>query len=192
MVSESFSTENEADNLDANTSTEPPNFNPSELLDFKARKLEVYASAMVELKRLEQEPICHRTAAQLLMDNCRGIEEMDASTAQWDNAHIQRHHVESFANGLTMCDMERAKFVTPRACSPFGSSALYRAARDKHSQLDISQEQVTDCLEALGRDHSHWGTWLSNRDKAVTICRAARLDIEKGMAKFVYGARMTC
>lgn len=174
----------EAEDLDVNVSTEPSNFNPSELLDFKARKPEVYTSAMVELKRLEQEPICHRTAAQLLMDNCRAIEEMDASNAQWGNAHIQRHHVESFANGLTMCDMERAKFVTPKACSPFGSSALYRASRDKHSQLDISQDQVTDCLEALGRDHSHWGTWLSNRDKAVTICRAARLDIEKGMSSF--------
>lgn len=183
--------ESEVDNLDSNTSTEPPSgFNPSELLEFKARKPEVYTSAMVELKRLEQEPICHRTAAQLLMDNCRGIEEMDASNAQWGNARIQRHHVESFANGLTMCDMERAKFVTPTACNSFGSSSLYRAARDKHSQLDISQEQVTDCLEALGRDHSHWNTWLSNRDKAVTICRAARLDIEKGMPKLVCVDRM--
>ncbi len=155
-------------------------FNPSELLDFKAHKPEVYTKAMLELKRLEQEPICHRTAAQLLMDNCRGIEEIDTSDGQWGSAHIQRHHVESFANGLTMCDLERARFVTPEACNPFGSSALYRAARDKHSQLEISVQQVGDCLEALGRDHSHWSTWLSNRDKAVTICRAARLDIEKG------------
>ncbi|KUJ23082.1 uncharacterized protein LY89DRAFT_776894 [Mollisia scopiformis] len=161
-------------------------FKPSELLDFSARKPEAYTNAIVVLKNLEQKPICHRTAAQLLMDNCHGIEENDASSDQWGSAHIQRHHVESFANGLTMCDMERARFVTPEACSPFGSSALCRASRDKHSQLGITQAQVTDCLEALGGDERSWSTWLSNRDKAVTICRAARLDIEKDQAILVH------
>ncbi|CZR51965.1 uncharacterized protein PAC_01842 [Phialocephala subalpina] len=157
-------------------------FNPSELLDFKAHKPEVYTKALMELKRLEQEPICHRTAAQLLMNNCRGIEENDASENQWGSSHLQRHHVESFANGLTMCDAERAKWAIPEACFPFESSALYRASRDKHSRLDVSHHQVGDCIEALGRESSHWTTWINAREKAVTICRAARLDIEKDQA----------
>ncbi|KAF8864833.1 hypothetical protein BDZ45DRAFT_494583 [Acephala macrosclerotiorum] len=180
---DSFRSEGNFDLLDAKLPNESDDkFNPSELLDFKARKPEAYNSALKTLQELEQKPICYRMAAQLLMDNCRGVEENDASGNQFDSSHIRRHHVESFANGLTMCDAERAKWVIPEACSPFESFALYRAARDKHSRLDVSHKQVGDCIEALGQHSSAWTTWVSARNQAVTICRAARLDIDKDQA----------
>lgn len=181
--SDSFRSKGDLDLPDANIASESDGkFNPSELLDFKARKPEAYSSALKTLQELEQKPICYRMAAQLLMDNCRGIEENDASRNQFGSSHLQRHHVESFANGLTMCDAERAKWVVSEACSPFESSALYRAARDKHSRLDVSHQQVGDCIEALGQHSSAWTTWVSARNQAVIICRAARLDIDKDQA----------
>ncbi len=144
---------------------------------------------MVELKRLEEQPICHRMAAQLLLNNCRGLENVDEETFQWDSVHLQRHHVESFSASLSMCDMEKGKFKIPEACVPLSSPALYRAVRQNQGKLEISPQQVGDCLEAMAQDHSQWNTWLSNRDKAFLFCRAARLDIDKGPGNFAcFGA----
>jgi len=137
---------------------------------------------MLELKRLEEEPICHRVAVQLLMNNCQGLENISESEYQFESAHLQRHHVESFAAGLAICDLERGGFVIPPACTPFTSSALVQATHDKKGKLQVSTDQVGSCLGALGQDHSHWMTWLSYRDKALLFCRAARFDIDKGIS----------
>jgi hypothetical protein len=136
---------------------------------------------MFELKRLEDEPTCHRVAVKLLMNNCQGLENIGEDDYQSDNGHLQKHQVESFAASLAICDLERGRFIIPHACSPFTGSAMYRVARDGKGKLQVSPEQVGGCLEALGQDHSHWNTWLSYRDKALLFCRAARYDIDKGI-----------
>lgn len=135
---------------------------------------------MLELKRLEEEPICHRVAVQLLMNNCQGLENIGESEYQLESANVQRHHVESFAASLAICDLERGAFVIPPACRPFTSSYLLRASREGNGQLQVTPDQVGSCLGALGQEHSHWMTWLSYRDKALLFCRASRLDIDKG------------
>lgn len=157
-------------------------FNPHELLDAISRKPDIYNKAMLELKRLEEEPVCHRVAVQLLMNNCQGLEENGDGDYQMEGSQLQRHHVESFAASLAICDLERGRFIIPDACTPFTSSALSRASRDIKSKLRVSPDQVGGCLEALGQHHSHWNTWLSYRDKALLFCRASRLDIDKGMS----------
>jgi hypothetical protein len=151
------------------------------LLASLSRKPEIFTKAMFELKRLEEEPTCHRVAVQLLMNNCQGLESMEDEDYQSDYGHLQKHHVESFSASLAICDLERGKFIIPQACDPFTSSTLYRIARDGKGKLQVSVEQVGACLEALGQNHSHWNTWLSYRDKALLFCRAARFDIDKGI-----------
>lgn len=138
---------------------------------------------MLELKRLEEEPICHRVAVQLLMNNCQGLEGLSDSEYQLESAHIQRHHVESFAASLAICDLERGGFIIPSACRPFTSSFLLKASQEGKGNLQVTPDQVGLCLGALGQDHSHWSTWLSYRDKAQLFCRASRLDIDKGMCE---------
>lgn len=156
-------------------------FNANELLDSKYRKPEIYTKAMLELKRLEEEPICHRIAAQSLMNNCRGLENIgEKEDYQLNSFGLQRHHVESFAASLAICDMERASFTIPDACTPFTGSALRHYIIHASGKLQVSPEHVSVCLQALGQDPSQWNTWLSYRDKALLFCRAARLDIDKG------------
>ncbi len=158
-------------------------FNPTELLESRSRRPEIYTKAMLELKRLEEQPLCHRLAAQLLVNNCRSLEGVDEENYDWNSVHLQRSHVESFAASLAICDLERAKFTIPRSCSPFNHLALQQAARhgNGNGKLEVSGEKVTDCLESLALDPSYWSTWLSYRDKALLFCKAARLDIDKGM-----------
>ncbi|RDW75056.1 hypothetical protein BP6252_06198 [Coleophoma cylindrospora] len=157
-------------------------FDPSGLLDSTSRKPEIYTKALLELKRLEEEPLCHRIAAQLLMKNCQGLDTLSDDGYQFNSVQIQRHHVESFAASLAICDLERGRFKIPDACSLFTSSILLSTLQTGSSGLDVSPEQVGECLEALGQHHSHWSTWLSYRDKALLFCRAARIDIDKDQA----------
>lgn len=159
-------------------------FNPDELLTSRLRKPEIFNKAMLELKRLEEEPTCHRVAVKLLMNNCQGLEHIGEGEYESGNGHLQKHHVESFAASLAICDLERGRFIIPHACSAFMSSSLYRIARDGKGKLQVSPGQVGQCLEALGQDHSHWNTWLSYRDKALLFCRAARFDIDKGIKRW--------
>ncbi|KAL3422008.1 nuclear membrane fusion protein Kar5 [Phlyctema vagabunda] len=154
-------------------------FDPVELLESRSRKPEIYTKAMMELKRLEEEPLCHRLAAQMLMNNCQGLENVDENDYQFNSVRFQRHHIESFAASLALCDLERGRFTIPGACTPFTSEALLKISHEGKENLDVSPEQVGKCLEALGQDHSHWNTWLSYRDKALLFCRAARIDIDK-------------
>ncbi|KAH8816172.1 hypothetical protein F5884DRAFT_775233 [Xylogone sp. PMI_703] len=175
-------------------------FNPAELLDGKMRKAEIYTKAVMELKRLENEPLCHRTATKVLLNNCQDLEEINEENYELHSTRLQRQHVESFALSLAICDLERIKFAIPSSCEPFGSVALGLASEGEQSGLRVSSEQVGQCLEALGRDHTYWITWTSYRDKALLFCRAARIDIDKDqiislhkrlvkvMAEFVHGA----
>lgn len=134
---------------------------------------------MVELKRLEDEPLCHRTATQILLNSCQVLDESDSHEYNVQSGRIQRHHVESLAASLAICDMEH-RFVIPPACSCLRMPALLDAVQDTTMKLEITSEQVGACLEALGQDHSHWNTWLSYRDTALLLCQASRIDIEKG------------
>jgi hypothetical protein len=125
-------------------------------------------------------------AAQLLINNCRGLEDIDEHNYDAKNSLLQRSHVESFACSLAICDMERARSPIPEQCSQYASSSLLQAARSVNSKLEVSPVQVGDCLNALTDNPNHWNTWLSYRDRALLFCRAARVDIDKGLIDDTY------
>lgn len=152
------------------------------MLDSKSRKPAIFNKAMVELKQLESEPICHRVAARLLVNNCRGLEELNEHNYQFNSNEAQRHHVDSFTISLTTCELERMALDVPNECSPFTSTALFQYARDGREKLEVTAGQVNECLRALAQDHSSLQTWISYRDKALVFCQAARLDLDKDQA----------
>lgn len=138
--------------------------------------------ATLQLKRLCDQPICHRIAAHLLMNNCKGLDQIDEQNYQVNRGQLQQDQVDAFAATLTMCDMERAKFEVPEACNLFTSVKLMRAA-ELGIDLKFSSQQVNECLQGLGKNAKHWATWLSYRDSALLFCRAARLSFEKGIIR---------
>ncbi|KAG4032619.1 hypothetical protein MFRU_006g00890 [Monilinia fructicola] len=150
-----------------------------ELANARSRTNELYSSAMLELKRLEEEPICHRVAAQLLMSNCEGLEDISQKEYDFYSGRVQRHYVESLAASLAICDMERSSMVVPDACESFRLPALLHASQEAEGKLQISQNEVGACLKGLGKDPSHWLSWTSYRDNCLLICQAARSDIDK-------------
>lgn len=141
---------------------------------------------MLEIKRLEEKPICHRMAAQLLVKNCQGLKDLKAHEYQVVSESMQRHHVESFAASLALCDMDRARFVIPEACRLFTNVALEDAIRGS-GKLEASPNELSRCLQGLGQDHSHWSTWLSYRDTSLLLCRGGSIDVGKGKHNLMRG-----
>ncbi|KAI1769397.1 hypothetical protein GGR53DRAFT_461557 [Hypoxylon sp. FL1150] len=124
-----------------------------------SRSLSPYEVALNELRELESEPLCHRTAARLLVNNCELLEGKNDATAMTDSGRKIRDFVDSYAASLAICDLERGSFQIPRECDNFRESVL--------SQLS---------LENWGHLHN---TWVSYRHKALRFCEAARADNEK-------------
>ncbi|PTB76682.1 hypothetical protein M440DRAFT_1438458 [Trichoderma longibrachiatum ATCC 18648] len=139
----------------------------------------MYATALNELQELESEPLCHRTAALLLVNNCQLLDGRDEATILTDTGRAARDFVDSYAASLAICDLERGSFVIPSSCSKFQESFLARMPPPTKPQLHVTTSEIDACLEGMAQSDSAWNTWVSYRHKTLRFCEAARADNEK-------------
>ncbi|KAM0251278.1 hypothetical protein ACHAQJ_008269 [Trichoderma viride] len=135
--------------------------------------------ALNELQELESEPLCHRIAARLLVNNCQLLDGRDDATILTDSGRDARDFVDSYAASLAICDLERGSFTIPSVCSKFQESTLARMSPPIKPQLHVTTAEIDDCLEGLAQSDSAWNTWVSYRHKTLRFCEAARADNEK-------------
>lgn len=141
---------------------------------------QVYALALNELQELESEPLCHRNAARLLVNNCQLLDGKDEATVLTDSGRAARDFVDSYAASLAICDLERGSFRIPSSCAQFQEETLMRLPTPTKPELHVSTKEIDMCLEGLAQSDSAWNTWVSYRHKALRFCDAARADNEKG------------
>ncbi|KAL7913259.1 hypothetical protein GGI35DRAFT_491432 [Trichoderma velutinum] len=139
----------------------------------------MYATALSELQELESEPLCHRTAARLLINNCQLLDGRDDATMLTDSGRAARDFVDSYAASLAICDLERGSFTIPPSCFKFQESILARMTPPTKPQLHVTTSEIDSCLEGLAQSDSAWNTWVSYRHKTLRFCEAARADNEK-------------
>lgn len=140
----------------------------------------MYSTALDELQELESEPLCHRIAARLLVNNCQLLDGRDDATILTDSGRAARDFVDSYAASLAICDLQRGSFDIPSVCSKFQESTLARIAPPTKPQLHVTTAEIDYCLEGLAQSDSAWNTWVSYRHKTLRFCEAARADNEKG------------
>ncbi|KAF7553206.1 hypothetical protein G7Z17_g3788 [Cylindrodendrum hubeiense] len=146
----------------------------------------MYTIALGELQELESEPLCHRIAARLLVNNCHLLDGQDEATVHIDSGRAARDFVDSYAASLAICDLERGNFVIPPSCSMFREIALAALPISTQPQLHVSTPEIDGCLEGLAQSDSAWNTWVSYRHKTLRFCEAARADNEKAQNIHVY------
>ncbi|TGJ88195.1 hypothetical protein E0Z10_g609 [Xylaria hypoxylon] len=151
----------------------------SQLLRVNTKPSTSYEFALDELEKLELEPLCHRTAARLLVNNCRILEGKDEATILTDSGRKIRDFVDSYAASLAICDLERGHFVIPKECTKFQEPALSQLPIQNAPNLHVTSAEIDACLSSLGASDSAWNTWVSYRHKALRFCEAARADNEK-------------
>ncbi|EHK48298.1 hypothetical protein TRIATDRAFT_316381 [Trichoderma atroviride IMI 206040] len=135
----------------------------------------MYSMALNELQELESEPLCHRIAARLLVNNCQLLDGRDDETILTDSGRAARDFVDSYAASLAICDLERGSFAIPPACSKFQESTLARIAPPTKPQLHVTTAEIDDCLEGLAQSDSAWNTWVSYHHKTLRFYQNVRL-----------------
>ncbi|KAH6900696.1 hypothetical protein B0T10DRAFT_571311 [Thelonectria olida] len=139
----------------------------------------MFTMALNELQELESEPLCHRIAARLLVNNCHLLDGQDEATVHLDSGRAARDFVDSYAASLAICDLERGSFAIPSNCFKFREPALAALPVPKHPHLHVSTPEIDNCLEGLAQSDSAWNTWVSYRHKALRFCEVARAENEK-------------
>lgn len=152
----------------------------SQLLQSGSRALTTYEFALQELEQLEAEPLCHQTAARLLVSNCQLLEGKDDATMLTDSGRQIRDFVDAYATSLAICDLERGSFLIPRECTKFRESELNRTSLYNDAHLHVTSKEIDTCLSGLSASDSAWNTYISYRHKTLRFCEAARADNEKG------------
>ncbi|KAM0223956.1 hypothetical protein ACHAQD_003035 [Fusarium lateritium] len=155
-------------------------------LQSEKRLSNAYTTAIQELQELESEPLCHRNAARLLVNNCHLLDGQDDAKIHIDSGRAARDFVDSYAASLAICDLERGSFRIPGACSKFRESSLAALPITTVPQLHVSTVEIDECLEGLAQSDSAWNTWVSYRHKALRFCDAARADHKKDENVLLY------
>jgi hypothetical protein len=170
--------------LSNGTVTDSASFTPGDMLDPKSRKPELYELALMDLKKLGKESTCHQIATKLYMSSCQLFQELElqseGSLVTRGGGRLQ-DYIDSFAISRAICDLETAHAVIPHVCESFREPALLVVMNSRGVQgLEISHEQIGQCMKGLHSDQKSWTSYNSNRDSAALLCRASRLDIDKG------------
>jgi hypothetical protein len=143
------------------------------------RQYTSYDIALQELQQLELEPLCHRTAATLLVRHCQLLDGKDESSLLTDSGREIRDFVDTYAASLAICDLTRGGFSIPTECYKFRESALSSLQLTEKAQLHVTTREINACISGLGASDSAWNTWISYRHKALMFCNAARADNER-------------
>ncbi|KAI1649256.1 uncharacterized protein F4817DRAFT_32026 [Daldinia loculata] len=126
----------------------------SQLLRSGSRLPSSYEVTLKELRELESEPLCHRTAARLLVNNCEVLEGKNEASVLTESGRKIRDFVDSYAASLAICDLERGSFQIPRECANFRESVLSQLPIQSLGHLHVSSVEVDSCLSGLGESDS--------------------------------------
>lgn len=92
-----------------------------------------------------------------------------------------------YAAQLALCEITDAGANPPGTCEPFLpnnpvqlSRKLARNANYPEATPKALKGKLSFCLQSLESRPQHWTSYSNNRQNAVIMCQAARIDVEKG------------
>jgi hypothetical protein len=170
------------------------------ILNPKIRRTEVFTHALSLISSLQSASSCNRLAAITLLDSCGSLES-SMSSETYDGITDLDQIKSIYAARLAICELVGANTGVPIQCSPllpnkprrnqsvtrsFQSSAeSSKTATGPSVWYDpVSEKQLGQCLKTLETRPQWWTSYSNSKQNAVTMCQAARHEIEKGMGLF--------
>ena len=168
--------------LIASADTSMPNSERQDKVDLAALvrpipddQSEIYSHALQLLSALQGSPSCNRVAASTLLDSCHSIDgSKQAAELSFEDAR------SIYAAQLAVCEIESAESSIPQSCRalvPVLDSKVHKRAPQERTRKGL----LSQCLQTLESRPQWWTSYSNNRQNAVVMCQAARVDIEKGM-----------
>ena len=134
----------------------------------------VYKDALQILISLQASPSCNRIATSILLESCRS---MDGSEQGAENELDDLRTV--YAAQLAMCEITSAGAAIPQSCKALAPSMKAKPFNHRIVKGSIKQS-IGQCLQALESRPQWWTSYSNSRQNAIVICKAARIDTDKG------------
>lgn len=151
-------------------------------LTLPARNSAIYSRALQVLDSLQTSPTCNRLAASDLITSCQLVESPNSEALLED---LQ----STYAAQLAICEISDVGLPIPSNCDTFAlkvdrnkKKTLRKSQNNQRKSYKIDDKhQLSQCLQALESRPQHWTSYSNNRQNALIMCHAARIDIEKGV-----------
>lgn len=139
---------------------------------------------------MQSSPSCNRLAASTLLTSCQSVEGSSA------NAEGLLDDLKSvYAAQLAVCELTGAGSPIPQHCGSLmwselssGKQGLRGFLSSRSEKLhaitgtrDLDQKQLSHCLKSLESRPQWWTSYSNSRQNAAVMCKAARIEIEKGL-----------
>lgn len=126
-------------------------------------------------------------AATKLVTSCQVIESSADNIGAKDYLTLESLR-SLYAARLAICELDGAAVSIPAACAPvnvlhsqkksrFGFLAKHETK--PHIEHDFPQQVLKPCLQSLESRPQWWTSYSNNRQNALVICQAARIENEK-------------
>ncbi|KAJ5993601.1 hypothetical protein N7451_009325 [Penicillium sp. IBT 35674x] len=146
----------------------------------------IFTQAVQILDAMKSSPSCHRIAATKLVSSCQEMGGKEAKTREQYEALDQTRSV--YAARLAICELEGAGSSTPTQCLPLTVSPveaklrfnfMAKAKQSDSNAAEYPKEVLEFCLRTLESRPQWWTSYSNNRQNAMVICQAARMETEK-------------
>ncbi|KAJ6095904.1 hypothetical protein N7486_006650 [Penicillium sp. IBT 16267x] len=146
----------------------------------------IFTQAIQILDSMKSSPSCHRIAATKLVTSCQEMGGKDAKTREEYEALDQTRSV--YAARLAICELEGAGSSTPPQCRPLTVppvepklrfNFMAKTTQPDSGATEYPKEVLEVCLRTLESRPQWWISYSNNRQNAMVICQAARMETEK-------------
>lgn len=136
---------------------------------------------------MNSSPSCNRVAATRLVTSCQDLGGKGNTDPDTNQALDLIRSV--YAARLAICELEGAGAVVPQPCIPVtvplptpSNSGFRLFRRFKYMDCDetiLPKKDLEQCLRGLESRPQWWTSYSNNRQNAMIICQASRIEAEK-------------
>lgn len=135
---------------------------------------------------MKSSPSCHRIAATKLVTSCQEIGGKAAKTREEYEVLDRTRSV--YAARLAICELEGAGSPTPTQCLPLtvppveaklGFNFLAKVKQSDSGATEYPKGVLELCLRTLESRPQWWISYSNNRQNALVICQATKMETEK-------------
>lgn len=157
-----------------------------------------FSHALTLIESLQKAPSCNRLATATLIDSCQTLEQADR-----DHNNALDWIKSIFAARLAVCELQSANVHVPPECRALipqhrqlglggnlrcflpGAKCSKRTFASSHTNdyaveyVDTTRPKVSQCLTMLESRPQWWTSYSNARQNAISICHAARAEVDK-------------
>lgn len=159
-------------------------------LEYKPRQHDVvFIEAAHILESMKLSPSCNKVAATQLITSCQLLGGKYTGDPLKDEYETLDRIRSMYAARLALCELHGAGAAVPSPCIPVtvnapSTSSFRIPFITKAQPLDTRNDLVPDevlgpCLKTLESRPQSWTSYSNNRQNAMIICQATRIEVER-------------